>query len=80
MVQLQQGVLVKSDEATIIYLLHYDDMEKGVNKFVLKKLDSKTLFVKSDKLKRVQTIIAHRLNETVFDEDEEAGQPYKANP
>ncbi len=74
MVHLQPGVLVKSDEATIIYLLHWNEQQKGPSKFILAQLDSKTLFVKQDKVRLVQAILSHRLNETVFDEDEESEQ------
>jgi hypothetical protein len=72
MVVLQPGVLVSSDEATVIYLLHWNDQQRGANRFVLAQLDSKTLFVKQDKVKLVNAILAHRLNETVFNDDEES--------
>ncbi len=67
-----EGVTVKSDEATIIYLLHFDGQQRPLNRFIIRQLDSRTLLVRPNRLRSVNAVLAHRLNETVFDEEEEA--------
>jgi hypothetical protein len=70
-VTLQNGVLLKADESTIIFLLHWNEQSRGAAKFVLQQLDSKSLFIKPEKTRVVQAILRHRLQETVFDEENE---------
>ncbi len=72
MVHLQSGIIVNSDEATIIYLIHWNDQQKNQHKFILQQLNNKSLFVRTDRMRLVQSILTHRLNETVFDEEREA--------
>ena len=78
MVHIQSGIIVNSDEATIIYLIHWNDQQKSAHKFILQQLNSKSLFIRTDRMRLVQAILTHRLNETVFDEEREAAEA-KAN-
>ena len=75
-VVLQPGVLVRTDEATVVYLVHHNSQRPGADKFVVQQLSPTLLFVKRKSLKLVRAIIASRLRDTVFeeedDEDEEA--------
>jgi hypothetical protein len=83
MVQSVPGVLVTSDEATIVYLLFLDERLVGARKFVVRQLDARRIFIKADPaaMRFVQEKLAERLQETTFDEDdEEDGQPYGAQP
>ena len=76
------GFVVRSDEATIAYLLHHNEQQRGDKKFVLRELRElrerkdrplTALFVKKAALQVVQAVLRHRLQETVWeDEDEEA--------
>ncbi len=75
MVLLQSGHLLTSDEASIIYLVHMNEQQRGSSgKFILQHLDSKSLFVSSDRVPFVRALLAARLNETVFEEAEEEAQ------
>ena len=70
-VLLQPGILVRSDEATVIYLLHVNEAQRGAARFVVQQLSPTALFVKAASLRLVQAVLRHRLQETVFDEEEE---------
>ena len=68
---LQPGVLIRSDEATIVYLVHANESSVGANKFIVQALSPTALFVKRKALRLVRAILAARLRETVFEEEEE---------
>jgi len=68
---LQPGVLIRSDEATIVYLVHEDAALRGALRFVVQQLSPTAVFVKRKALRLVRAILAARLRETVFEEEEE---------
>ena len=74
---LQPGVLIRSDEATIVYLVHEDSARRGAERFVVQQLSPTAVFVKRKALRLVRAILAARLRDTVFEEegdgDEEGG-------
>jgi hypothetical protein len=80
MVLAASGVLVTSDEATIVFLRFLDDALGGPDKFVVRVLDGRNLLVKAEGVPYVKGKLQERLLETVFDEDEAAGQPIVAQP
>jgi hypothetical protein len=71
---LQPGVLIRSDEATIVYLVHEDAALRGPLRFVVQQLSPTAVFVKRKALRLVRAILAARLRETVFEEEEEEGE------
>lgn len=81
MVKATEGMLIKSDEPTIVFIQHLNDLA-GPRKFILAALDSRHLFIKKDPdvVKFIKSKLAERLLETTFDEDEAAGQPVTAKP
>lgn len=68
--RMQRGVLVSTDEATVIYLVHLNEQAPAIAKFILKQLDGKTLFVKKERVPFIRKALQARLNATIFDEDE----------
>ena len=64
------GILIESDEPTIVLLQHLH--EKGPTKFILRSLDTRHLFIKKDidVVRLIKRKLAERLEETTFDEDE----------
>ena len=68
--QLQDGVLVTSDEQTIVYLTEQNSARTGGGKFIMAHLDSKNVFVKRDRLAWIQQALQQRQRQTIFDEDE----------
>ena len=70
-IQLQPGVLIRSDEATIVFLQYVNEGRRGTDRFILQQLSTTSVFVKKSSLRTVQTLLSHRLAETVFDEEDE---------
>jgi hypothetical protein len=66
----RKGVLVSSDEATIIYLLHLNEQAPAPAKFVMATLDSKNIFVKKEKVGFIRRALDYRLQATIFDDEE----------
>jgi len=80
MVKVQRGTLLSSDEATVTFLLLLDERSVGANKFIVARLDSRHVLVKTDRLATVKTNIAARLASTMWDEgDAAAGAPAPAH-
>jgi hypothetical protein len=75
MVKVQRGTLLSSDEATVTFLLLLDERSVGGNKFIVARLDSRNLLIKSDRVPAVKEAIAGRLAETMWDEGDASGQP-----
>jgi len=73
-IQIQPGILIRSDEATIVYLQYVNEGRRGVDRFILQQLSTTSVFVKKSSLRAVQTLLSHRLAETVFDEEDETMQ------
>jgi hypothetical protein len=72
-IQIQPGILIRSDEATIVYLQYVNEGRRGSDRFILQQLSTTSVFVKKSSLRTVQTLLSHRLAETVFDEEDEMG-------
>jgi hypothetical protein len=72
MVKVQKGTLISSDEATITFLLLLDERSVGSGKFIIDKLDTRTLLVKSDKVPQIKEKLAERLASTMWDDGDEA--------
>jgi hypothetical protein len=70
-IQIQPGILIRSDEATIVYLQYVNEGRRGSDRFILQQLSTTSVFVKKSSLRTVQTLLSHRLAETVFDEEDE---------
>lgn len=68
--QLQDGVLVTSDEQTVVYLVEQNAARGGTGRFIVAQLDSKNLFVKRDRLAWVQQALQQRQKQTIFEEEE----------
>jgi hypothetical protein len=60
--------LVKSDEATIVFLQHHDERRRGDARFILLHLSPRAVFVRRALLREVKALLRARLLETVFDE------------
>ena len=67
MVVTTAGVLITSDEATIVYIEWLNDSLVGPAKVILRKLDSRRLFVKADRVRWIQEQLAARLTDTTYD-------------
>ncbi len=72
MVKVQSGTLVTTDAATIVFLEWLNDTLPVTEKFVVRKLDSHTIFITSALMDYVKKQLADRLLATTFDEEEEA--------
>ena len=71
---LKSGVLITSDEQTIVYLQHMEESGAAGGRFILQQLDAKSLFIKQDWVQEVNRLLQKRLQDTVFcaeDEEEE---------
>jgi hypothetical protein len=77
-VTLKPGVLVTSDEPTIVFLTVLDKSLK--KKFITREIDACSILVSAESVPYVQRKLAERLEETTFEEDEELNQPMKAHP
>ena len=70
-----RGVLLTTDEQTVVYLLVLDEQSGLSQKFVIRKLDSTHLFVRESRLGVVNAALQRRLANTVFSEEDEAAEP-----
>lgn len=69
-VQVSSGVLLTSDEQTIVYLLYCNENLPYNHGFIISQLDSCNLFVRGDRVKFVSNLLRERNMQHVFDEDE----------
>jgi hypothetical protein len=70
MVKVQRGTLLSSDEATVTFLLLLDERSVGGNKFIVARLDSRNLLIKSDRVPAVKEAIAGRLADVAIVTDD----------
>lgn len=68
--QMQDGVLITTDEQTIVYLVEQNAARTGAGRFIISQLDSKNVFVRRDRLAWIQQALQQRQKETIFDEEE----------
>lgn len=66
------GVLISTDEQTVVYLLHANEQAPPSKKFMLRTLDSTHVFVRADRIAYVNERLNARLLETVWCEEDEA--------
>jgi hypothetical protein len=68
-VQATSGTLLSSDIPTIVYLEVLDE-KSGPRRFIIRKIDSTTLFIKNDPeiLTFIRAKLAERLAETTYEE------------
>jgi len=73
MVKMQRGTLISSDEATITFLLLLDDTSTGANKFIVARLNTRNVVIKTEKVARIKEEVAARLASTMWEEGEAPG-------
>lgn len=69
------GVLLTTDEQTVVYLLVLDEQSGPSQKFVIRKLDSTHIFVREARLGVINAALQRRLANTVYSEEDEAAEP-----
>jgi hypothetical protein len=67
----QPGVLISSDEQSIVFLLWFNERVPEARRFLLSRLDARHVFVRKDRLPLVYQALEQRLKSTVWDEDSE---------
>ena len=70
-IRLTRGVLVTSDEPTIVFLTVLSEQQPQSSMFVIRKLDSHRLFVRADALPLIRDQLRQRLLATTFEGDDE---------
>ena len=70
MVVTTAGVLITSDEATIVFIIDLNDRCHAASKVLIKQLDSQRVFVKADKVAFIQQKLEERLQDTTYDADD----------
>ena len=75
MVQVNSGVLITADEATVVFILYLDECQSGSQKFVVRQLDARRLFIKADRVSFIKDKLAERLAETTYDGEDAAPLP-----
>ena len=68
-IPLQQGVLITTDEQSVVFLCWYNERIPESRRFLVLKLDSRSVFVRKDRLPLVYAALEQRLKSTVWDED-----------
>lgn len=68
-IPLQQGVLIATDEQSVVFLCWYNERIPESRRFLVLKLDSRSVFVRRDRLPLVYAALEQRLKSTVWDED-----------
>lgn len=70
-IRAARGVLVTSDEPTIVFISLLSDNLPATQRFIVRKLDGCNLLVKRDAIPYIREQLAARLMQSTFDEDEE---------
>ena len=68
---IQKGVLLQSDEGSVVFFQWLDENCAGPAKFIIRVLDGRTLLVKEERMAWLRERLADRMRETTYDEDEE---------
>lgn len=74
-VPISRGVLITTDEQTVVYLLVLDEQTAPSHRFVIRKLDATHVFVRESRLAVVNAALQRRLMQTVYTEEDEAAEP-----
>jgi hypothetical protein len=70
-IPLQTGVLISTDEQSVVFLCWFNERVPEARRFLISRLDSKNVFVRKDRLPLVYSALEQRLKSTVWDEDAE---------
>jgi Transcription factor TFIIH complex subunit Tfb5 len=70
-IRAARGVLVTSDEPTIVFISLLSESLPTPQRFIVRKLDGCNLLVKRDAIPYIRENLAARLMQGTFDEDEE---------
>lgn len=68
-IALQPGVLITTDEQSVVFLCWYNERIPESRRFLVSKLDARSVFVRRDRLPLVYAALEQRLKSTVWDED-----------
>lgn len=68
-VNTQRGVLISTDEQSVVFLIWYNEQVPDSRRFLLSRLDARHVFVRSDRLALVHGALERRLKSVVWDED-----------
>lgn len=79
-VRATRGVLVTSDEPTVVFISVLNENLPQADRFIIRKLDSRNLLIKDSSVGYVKQQLQARLLQTTFDEDEVEDQPITARP
>lgn len=79
-VRATRGVLVTSDEPTVVFISVLNENVAAAERFIIRKLDSRNLLIKDTAVSYVRQQLQARLLQTTFDEDEVEDQPVTARP
>jgi hypothetical protein len=66
-----RGVLITSDEQSIIYLKFLD--ASTPTKFILSGLDDRSIFVRASAMRAINAALQKRLKDTIFTAENEGG-------
>lgn len=79
-VRATRGVLVTTDEPTVVFISVLNENVPAAERFIIRKLDSRNLLIKDSAVGYVKQQLQARLLQTTFDEDEVEDQPATARP
>lgn len=70
-----RGVLISSDEPTIVFIMALDEQASTSSKFIIRALDEKNVFVMSSSITAINAALQKRLMDTVFTEEDDIIAP-----
>ncbi len=70
-IRVTRGVLVTSDEPTVVFITVLSENLPPAEMFVLRKLDSRNLLVRADAVAYIKTQLRARLLQTTFEGDDQ---------
>ena len=65
----ESGVLLASDEQSVIYLIQINDSLERNARFITHQLDARHLFVRPESMETVYVALQKRLHKIVWDEE-----------
>jgi hypothetical protein len=73
--ELTSGVLLTTDEQTVVYLTLVHEVAPPERKFILKALDATTLLVRAERMATVNAALQQRLSASIFEEEDARDAP-----
>jgi len=70
-IRAARGILVSSDEPTIVFIKYLNETATADKKFVVRELDAQNLLVKPESVPHIREQLAARLLQTTFEEEDE---------